>query len=285
MLSLAEHSTLRDEVAAPLKRLKRSTDVPHDALASLTNDELAAVSASTLDQLLAFAFAVLTRPSAHVGNCIDLRTMFALAATLRAFQTLSDPVCMLNPAAFARTGRLLDLALLLGSVEGAPGLTLAIRAALSAVGMERERTLPRRSKRRRAEVVGPPCAHGLAEVATLVPEPKSQWAAGSAAQMGRVPGFGGRIVPLCLGAEPCKLLDVLGEMRDDKAEREEDLRNVDFVSGINRAEFDQVGIDFDQYRKNYHNTKHYFYYKLYLVRREKTEYTGQESVRHRRLCI
>lgn len=47
--------------------------------------------------------------------------------------------------------------------------------------------------------------------------------------------------------------------------------------GINRGEFDQVGIDFDKYRSNFHNPVHYLYYKLYLVRKHKTEYTGQES--------
>jgi hypothetical protein len=73
------------------------------------------------------------------------------------------------------------------------------------------------------------------------------------------------------------IIDAFGEMRDDKAEQEEDMENVDFVSGIHRKEFDQCGMEFEGYRTSYHNPVHYMYYKLYLRLKDKTEYNGQES--------
>ena len=50
---------------------------------------------------------------------------------------------------------------------------------------------------------------------------------------------------------PGIIIDAFGEKRDDRDAMEEDMQDVDFVSGLPRSDFESLGLDFDKYRDSY----------------------------------
>lgn len=75
------------------------------------------------------------------------------------------------------------------------------------------------------------------------------------------------------------IIDAFSADRAEKTKIEEDDRDFDFVSGLPRSAFDNLGhqIDFDDYRKQYHDPWNYLYYTVYLEEKPDADFTGQES--------
>ena len=57
----------------------------------------------------------------------------------------------------------------------------------------------------------------------------------------------------------------------------DDDKEFDFISGLPRSEFEKLGVQFDEYVKQFHDPWNYMYYTVYLAEKNEAEYTGQES--------
>ena len=73
------------------------------------------------------------------------------------------------------------------------------------------------------------------------------------------------------------IIDAFGEKRDERSSMEEDIKDVDFVSGLERAEFESIQLDFDAIRYHQHHIENYLYYAIHLHEKDSTDFTGQES--------
>ena len=73
------------------------------------------------------------------------------------------------------------------------------------------------------------------------------------------------------------IIDAFGEKRDERCSMEEDIKDVDFVSGLERAEFESIQLDFDAIRYHQHHIENYLYYAIHLHEKDSTDFTGQES--------
>ena len=73
------------------------------------------------------------------------------------------------------------------------------------------------------------------------------------------------------------IIDAFGEKRDEKGQMEEDIKDVDFVSGLERAEFESIQLDFDSIVYQQHHIENYLYYSIHLHEKNSDDFTGQES--------
>ena len=86
------------------------------------------------------------------------------------------------------------------------------------------------------------------------------------------------VIVLILGAVISGIIiDAFSADRAAKTKIEEDDRDYDFVSGLARSEFENHGIQFDDFVKQYHDPWNYLYYTVYLEEKKNEDYTGQES--------
>ena len=78
-----------------------------------------------------------------------------------------------------------------------------------------------------------------------------------------------------------------GERRDNRKEMIDDINDVDFISGLERAQFESINLDFDEFRVTYHDLRNYLYYTIYLhvsrhgksVGKSPAEPSGAEAAR------
>ena len=68
-----------------------------------------------------------------------------------------------------------------------------------------------------------------------------------------------------------------GERRDNRKEMIDDINDVDFISGLERAQFESINLDFDEFRVTYHDLRNYLYYTIFLHQKDEADYTGVES--------
>ena len=68
-----------------------------------------------------------------------------------------------------------------------------------------------------------------------------------------------------------------GERRDHHKEMIDDINDVDFISGLERAQFESINLDFDEFRVTYHDLRNYLYYTIFLHQKDEADYTGVES--------
>ena len=73
------------------------------------------------------------------------------------------------------------------------------------------------------------------------------------------------------------ILDAFGARREARLSMIEDKKNVDFVSGLHRSAFEEINLDFDFIRDEYHDWRNYLYYCVYLDEKDEDDYTGVES--------
>ena len=76
------------------------------------------------------------------------------------------------------------------------------------------------------------------------------------------------------------IIDSFGELRDQKASNDEDQKNVCFICGIERSEFERH-TNYEEHVANDHNPWAYVYYIVYLLdryKREKVEMTDVENL-------
>ncbi|KAH7730957.1 ITR-1 protein [Aphelenchoides avenae] len=73
------------------------------------------------------------------------------------------------------------------------------------------------------------------------------------------------------------IIDTFGDLRTEKNEKEDILRNTCFICGLERGRFDNKQITFEFHNQNEHNLWHYLYFIVWLQVKDQTEFTGPES--------
>ncbi|KAL4510112.1 hypothetical protein ABPG72_010305 [Tetrahymena utriculariae] len=73
------------------------------------------------------------------------------------------------------------------------------------------------------------------------------------------------------------IIDTFAQLRDEKQKKEEDKKNVCFICGLSRNEFDKVPGGFTIHIEKQHQLWYYVYYIYHLKCKDSTEYNGVES--------
>uniref|UniRef100_A0A0N4ZIS5 Inositol 1,4,5-trisphosphate receptor n=1 Tax=Parastrongyloides trichosuri TaxID=131310 RepID=A0A0N4ZIS5_PARTI len=73
------------------------------------------------------------------------------------------------------------------------------------------------------------------------------------------------------------IIDTFGDLRSEKNEREDVLKNTCFICGLERGKFDNHSVSFETHRNNEHNLWHYLFFIVLLQEKDSTEFTGPES--------
>ncbi|VDD89339.1 unnamed protein product [Enterobius vermicularis] len=73
------------------------------------------------------------------------------------------------------------------------------------------------------------------------------------------------------------IIDTFGDLRTERNEKDDILRNTCFICGLERGRFDNKIVTFEQHRENEHNLYHYLYFIVWLQIKDETEFTGPES--------
>uniref|UniRef100_A0A913HZP3 Inositol 1,4,5-trisphosphate receptor n=1 Tax=Strongyloides stercoralis TaxID=6248 RepID=A0A913HZP3_STRER len=73
------------------------------------------------------------------------------------------------------------------------------------------------------------------------------------------------------------IIDTFGDLRSEKNDREDVLKNTCFICGLERGKFDNHSVSFETHRNNEHNLWHYLFFIVLLQEKDPTEFTGPES--------
>lgn len=73
------------------------------------------------------------------------------------------------------------------------------------------------------------------------------------------------------------IIDTFADLRSEKHAKDENLRNTCFICGINRTEFDNKAVTFEEHLKKEHNMWDYLKFIVLLKVKDPTEFTGPES--------
>uniref|UniRef100_A0A0N5C5P1 Inositol 1,4,5-trisphosphate receptor n=1 Tax=Strongyloides papillosus TaxID=174720 RepID=A0A0N5C5P1_STREA len=73
------------------------------------------------------------------------------------------------------------------------------------------------------------------------------------------------------------IIDTFGDLRSEKNDREDVLKNTCFICGLERGKFDNHSVSFEAHRNNEHNLWHYLFFIVLLQEKDPTEFTGPES--------
>nr|XP_040034926.1 ryanodine receptor 2 [Gasterosteus aculeatus aculeatus] len=73
------------------------------------------------------------------------------------------------------------------------------------------------------------------------------------------------------------IIDAFGELRDQQEQVKEDMETKCFVCGIGSEYFDSVPHGFETHTLQEHNLANYLFFLMYLINKDETEHTGQES--------
>ncbi|XP_078597703.1 inositol 1,4,5-trisphosphate receptor-like isoform X8 [Branchiostoma floridae x Branchiostoma japonicum] len=73
------------------------------------------------------------------------------------------------------------------------------------------------------------------------------------------------------------IIDTFADLRSEKQQKEEILKNTCFICGLNRAAFDNKSVSFDEHIKEEHNMWHYLFFIVLVKVKDPTEFTGPES--------
>lgn len=73
------------------------------------------------------------------------------------------------------------------------------------------------------------------------------------------------------------IIDTFADLRDKRNTMEEDMKNVCFICGIERDEFDQFADGFEKHIERDHHLWNYLFYLYHLNITDETEYNGIES--------
>jgi inositol 1,4,5-triphosphate receptor type 1 len=73
------------------------------------------------------------------------------------------------------------------------------------------------------------------------------------------------------------IIDTFGELRNEKQQQEDLLRNSCFICGLNRNAFDNQQTNFEEHCQIEHCCWNYVFFLVYLRQKSETEYTGPES--------
>ncbi|OWK15672.1 RYR1 [Cervus elaphus hippelaphus] len=73
------------------------------------------------------------------------------------------------------------------------------------------------------------------------------------------------------------IIDAFGELRDQQEQVKEDMETKCFICGIGSDYFDTTPHGFETHTLEEHNLANYMFFLMYLINKEETEHTGQES--------
>ncbi|XP_072293061.1 ryanodine receptor 2 [Eucyclogobius newberryi] len=73
------------------------------------------------------------------------------------------------------------------------------------------------------------------------------------------------------------IIDAFGELRDQQEQVKEDMETKCFICGIGSEYFDSIPHGFETHTLQDHNLANYLFFLMYLINKDETEYTGQES--------
>ncbi|TRY59413.1 hypothetical protein DNTS_004316 [Danionella cerebrum] len=73
------------------------------------------------------------------------------------------------------------------------------------------------------------------------------------------------------------IIDAFGELRDQQEQVKEDMETKCFICGIGNDYFDTVPHGFETHTLHEHNLANYLFFFMYLINKDETEHTGQES--------
>uniref|UniRef100_A0AAR2IQQ6 Ryanodine receptor 2b (cardiac) n=1 Tax=Pygocentrus nattereri TaxID=42514 RepID=A0AAR2IQQ6_PYGNA len=73
------------------------------------------------------------------------------------------------------------------------------------------------------------------------------------------------------------IIDAFGELRDQQEQVKEDMETKCFICGIGSEYFDGVPHGFESHTVQEHNLANYLFFMMYLINKDVTEHTGQES--------
>ncbi|ESN92215.1 hypothetical protein HELRODRAFT_194356 [Helobdella robusta] len=76
------------------------------------------------------------------------------------------------------------------------------------------------------------------------------------------------------------IIDTFADLRSEKQQKEEILKNSCFICGLERAAFDNKTVSFEEHCKQEHNMWHYLYFVILVKVKDPTEFTGPESYVH-----
>ncbi|XP_070398109.1 ryanodine receptor 2 isoform X1 [Nothobranchius furzeri] len=73
------------------------------------------------------------------------------------------------------------------------------------------------------------------------------------------------------------IIDAFGELRDQQEQVKEDMETKCFICGIGSEYFDNIPHGFETHTLQEHNLANYLFFLMYLINKDETEHTGQES--------
>ncbi|XP_029456052.1 LOW QUALITY PROTEIN: ryanodine receptor 3 [Rhinatrema bivittatum] len=73
------------------------------------------------------------------------------------------------------------------------------------------------------------------------------------------------------------IIDAFGELRDQQEQVREDMETKCFICGIGNDYFDTIPHGFETHTLQEHNLANYLFFLMYLINKDETEHTGQES--------
>lgn len=73
------------------------------------------------------------------------------------------------------------------------------------------------------------------------------------------------------------IIDTFADLRSEKQQKDEILKNTCFICGLDRSSFDNKAVSFEEHIRCEHNLWHYLYFIVLIKVKDKTEFTGPES--------
>ncbi|XP_041123116.1 ryanodine receptor 3 isoform X8 [Polyodon spathula] len=73
------------------------------------------------------------------------------------------------------------------------------------------------------------------------------------------------------------IIDAFGELRDQQEQVREDMETKCFICGIGNDYFDRIPHGFETHTLEEHNLANYLFFLMYIINKDETEHTGQES--------
>ncbi|XP_046877714.1 ryanodine receptor 3 isoform X6 [Hypomesus transpacificus] len=73
------------------------------------------------------------------------------------------------------------------------------------------------------------------------------------------------------------IIDAFGELRDQQEQVKEDMETKCFICGIGNDYFDRIPHGFETHTLQEHNLANYLFFLMYIINKDETEHTGQES--------
>jgi hypothetical protein len=73
------------------------------------------------------------------------------------------------------------------------------------------------------------------------------------------------------------IIDTFADLRTEKQQKEKILKNTCFTCGLDRSQFDNKAVSFEDHIRHKHNMWHYLYFIVLVRVKDPTEFTGPES--------